>query len=103
MRDEMVMLGHRIDRPHRVDEQPIEVTTRYPVQHDLVEVRESGSAEVVVLRRLEVAVSELTVGRQLVRIRQAQIVGDREVLVRDQVKPWLAARDQGKEAPSDQR
>ena len=51
VRDEVVVLVRRERGPHRLDEQPVEVGTAHPVEHDLVEVGQPAGAEVRVAPR----------------------------------------------------
>src|SRR5208282_1502830 len=48
VRDELVVLASRVDRPDRLDQQLVEVGTGHPVQHELVDARDPARAEVLV-------------------------------------------------------
>ena len=80
MRDEVVVLVRGERGPHRVDEEPVEVGTADPVEHDLVQMGEPAGAEVRVGLDLEVVVGQAAVGLELLPVAQVVPVGDVEVL-----------------------
>jgi hypothetical protein len=69
VRDELLVLVRREGRPHRLDEQRVEVARGEVVVRDGVEVAELRRDELRVPLGLEVVVGEPAVGRELLLVR----------------------------------
>src|SRR4051794_4510490 len=71
---EALVLVRRVGGAHRLQQQPVEVGGRDPVEHELVDVREAVVDEVAVAVDLEVVVGQLAVARELLLVAQVLAV-----------------------------
>ena len=85
VREELLLLVRRVGRSHGLDQQRVELGGGDPVEHQLVDVRQRGRAELRVPLDLEVLVGQPAVLGQLLLVAQVLAVADLEVAARVEV------------------